>query len=316
VERYLSAADAAAVRAVEVGLWSLDPCERTPAVVRACARARMARAPPSHAGAVRRAQEAAIADAIAHPHAYVLKPQREGGGNNKYDEGVWAQLLCSGVAACALWSHSPAYPFSPAPRRPHGPPSDGPCDGDHAHINGAHQLHATARGAGAARQDDGRRLHFGARRVQRVRAALPATALSPSSPLHMWPRTGLSAPARGSRWCPSTRATCCARRCVARARATLVHVRAPTPPCARRSRPQMRAVSRRVSPRSTRPCWSALLGVMHRGVGCVRCVLPGTTTIDLLISVHCWRTHARSAHTRCAHAPPDNIFIAVALGSG
>jgi glutathione synthase len=27
-----------------------------------------------------------VEDAIAHPHKYVLKPQREGGGNNYYGE--------------------------------------------------------------------------------------------------------------------------------------------------------------------------------------------------------------------------------------
>lgn len=33
-----------------------------------------------------------IADAIAHPERYVLKPQREGGGNNLYEEELAAKL--------------------------------------------------------------------------------------------------------------------------------------------------------------------------------------------------------------------------------
>jgi hypothetical protein len=33
-----------------------------------------------------------ISDAISHPERYVLKPQREGGGNNLYGEELTAKL--------------------------------------------------------------------------------------------------------------------------------------------------------------------------------------------------------------------------------
>lgn len=64
------ASDAAEIREHFAGLWSLDDLndEKTAAVV---------------------------ADAIASPNAYVLKPQREGGGNNLYDEEL-KDMLQSG----------------------------------------------------------------------------------------------------------------------------------------------------------------------------------------------------------------------------
>ena len=60
--------DAALMRSFFAGLWALDALD-------------------SDAGAA-----AAVADAMAHPEGYVLKPQREGGGNNLYGEQLQARL--------------------------------------------------------------------------------------------------------------------------------------------------------------------------------------------------------------------------------
>ena len=60
LEKFLPAAEAAELRTVFAGLYDLDVAE--------------------DAGAV----EAVVAEALAHPDKYVLKPQREGGGNNLY----------------------------------------------------------------------------------------------------------------------------------------------------------------------------------------------------------------------------------------
>jgi hypothetical protein len=38
---------------------------------------------------------AVVADAIASPNAYVLKPQREGGGNNLYGAASCLSALCA-----------------------------------------------------------------------------------------------------------------------------------------------------------------------------------------------------------------------------
>ena len=46
------------------------------------------------------ATAAVIADAVAHPERYVLKPQREGGGNNYYGEAL-AQRLAEGKGLAA-----------------------------------------------------------------------------------------------------------------------------------------------------------------------------------------------------------------------
>ena len=64
VERFLPAADVPLVRACFAGLWALEGD-----------------------GA-----EEAIALALAEPSAYVLKPQREGGGNNLYGDEMVARL--------------------------------------------------------------------------------------------------------------------------------------------------------------------------------------------------------------------------------
>ncbi len=64
VERFIPAADVPLVRACFAGLWALEGD-----------------------GA-----EAAIALALADPSAYVLKPQREGGGNNLYGDEMVARL--------------------------------------------------------------------------------------------------------------------------------------------------------------------------------------------------------------------------------
>ena len=70
-ERFVGGAEAAAARRHYAGLWSLDP----PAL-----------ADPESPSSV------AVADALAHPDAYVLKPQREGGGNNEYGPALAARL--------------------------------------------------------------------------------------------------------------------------------------------------------------------------------------------------------------------------------
>jgi len=61
VEKYLDAGDAKVVRQTIVGHYSMDVGDRDPVVV---------------------------ADALKKPSNYVLKPQREGGGNNIYDQAV------------------------------------------------------------------------------------------------------------------------------------------------------------------------------------------------------------------------------------
>eukprot|EP00192_Tetraselmis_astigmatica_P003967 CAMPEP_0117674322 /NCGR_PEP_ID=MMETSP0804-20121206/14973_1 /TAXON_ID=1074897 /ORGANISM="Tetraselmis astigmatica, Strain CCMP880" /LENGTH=468 /DNA_ID=CAMNT_0005483177 /DNA_START=366 /DNA_END=1772 /DNA_ORIENTATION=- len=68
VERFApSDEDAARIRQHFAGLWSLDDLE------------------DPETAAIRE-------DALANPHAYVLKPQREGGGNNLYDDELAAKI--------------------------------------------------------------------------------------------------------------------------------------------------------------------------------------------------------------------------------
>ncbi|EFJ43050.1 hypothetical protein VOLCADRAFT_76898 [Volvox carteri f. nagariensis] len=67
LERFLpDSRDSGLLREFFAGLWSLDPRDLTtdPGVA------------------------AAVADAVARPEAYVLKPQREGGGNNLYGRSI------------------------------------------------------------------------------------------------------------------------------------------------------------------------------------------------------------------------------------
>ena len=64
MERFLPAEEAALVRTSFAGLWSLDGADG----------------------------DAAIAAALAEPDAFVLKPQREGGGNNLYGAEMAARL--------------------------------------------------------------------------------------------------------------------------------------------------------------------------------------------------------------------------------
>jgi glutathione synthetase len=71
VERFAPPAAAAQLRAFFAGLWALD-------------------APDDAAAA------AAIADALRNPDSYVLKPQREGGGNNLYGAALAARLAAGG----------------------------------------------------------------------------------------------------------------------------------------------------------------------------------------------------------------------------
>lgn len=82
LERFLPSApaDAAAVRATFAGLWSLDASERDDATAEA------------------------IADAVRRPERYVVKPQREGGGNNLFGAAV-AEALTGGMSADELAAH-------------------------------------------------------------------------------------------------------------------------------------------------------------------------------------------------------------------
>ncbi|KAG2487617.1 hypothetical protein HYH03_013756 [Edaphochlamys debaryana] len=73
--------DAALLREFFAGLWSLDPADVAADVGGA-------------AGAVRQALE--------HPEAFVLKPQREGGGNNLYDEELRQRLREGGEGLSAF----------------------------------------------------------------------------------------------------------------------------------------------------------------------------------------------------------------------
>ncbi|GIL90454.1 hypothetical protein Vretifemale_18104 [Volvox reticuliferus] len=75
LERFISdGRDAGLLREFFAGLWSLDPKDvaTDPGVA------------------------AAVVDAIARPEAYVLKPQREGGGNNLYGEELREMLKVGG----------------------------------------------------------------------------------------------------------------------------------------------------------------------------------------------------------------------------
>lgn len=67
LERYLSPSESVLVRSSFAGLWGLGPADE--------------------------GRDAAIAAAIARPENYVLKPQREGGGNNIYNENVRTALI-------------------------------------------------------------------------------------------------------------------------------------------------------------------------------------------------------------------------------
>ena len=70
MERFCSGGEEAALlRTFFAGQWGLDD--------------------PAEAAAV-------VADAIAHPDRYVLKPQREGGGNNLYGDALAARLQQGG----------------------------------------------------------------------------------------------------------------------------------------------------------------------------------------------------------------------------
>ncbi|GLC35901.1 hypothetical protein PLESTF_001238000 [Pleodorina starrii] len=75
LERFVpDSRDSGLLREFFAGLWSLDP--------------RDVATDPGVA--------AAVADAVARPEAYVLKPQREGGGNNLYGEELRAALRAGG----------------------------------------------------------------------------------------------------------------------------------------------------------------------------------------------------------------------------
>lgn len=69
VERFLGPAESAAVRRCFAGLYSVGPD----------------------------GDAAATADAVAHPDRYVLKPQREGGGNNLYGPELKTKLDIGGA---------------------------------------------------------------------------------------------------------------------------------------------------------------------------------------------------------------------------
>ncbi|KAI8475146.1 MAG: glutathione synthetase [Monoraphidium minutum] len=77
VERFVGAEGGAALRRLFAGLWSLDDPS----------------APET---------TAVVADAISNPERYVLKPQREGGGNNLYGEELVARLKEGGAGLGAF----------------------------------------------------------------------------------------------------------------------------------------------------------------------------------------------------------------------
>lgn len=76
-ERFLGAASAELVRAHFAGLWGLDG------------------AVPEEAAAA----DEALRRALARPEDFVLKPQREGGGNNRYGEQLRAEVVRGGARA-------------------------------------------------------------------------------------------------------------------------------------------------------------------------------------------------------------------------
>jgi glutathione synthase len=65
LERFVSGPKASVLRTCFAGLYNLDPSE---------------------AGSSKEAVDAIIREAMARPNDFVLKPQREGGGNNYYKE--------------------------------------------------------------------------------------------------------------------------------------------------------------------------------------------------------------------------------------
>jgi len=99
----------ATLRSCFAGLWSLDAADAEPGAVSG---SRCSRPPAllcfpstllarSTAAAAGFSQAEAIADAKARPHGFVIKPQREGGGNNIYGDAV-ATALDGGMEAEAL----------------------------------------------------------------------------------------------------------------------------------------------------------------------------------------------------------------------
>ena len=77
VERYAPAADAELLRTFFAGQWGLEDLSDP-------------------------ATAAVVAHAIAQPEQYVLKPQREGGGNNYYGEALAARLAQGGRGLAAF----------------------------------------------------------------------------------------------------------------------------------------------------------------------------------------------------------------------
>lgn len=75
VERYAaSEEDTQLLRSFFAGLWGLEGLDSDPAT------------------------QAVVDDAIAHPERYVLKPQREGGGNNYYGDALREKLAAARAA--------------------------------------------------------------------------------------------------------------------------------------------------------------------------------------------------------------------------
>ena len=90
LEIFLNPADAAEVRKSFAGLWSLGPD-----------------------GTSDEETKRAIKDAKLNPDAYVIKPQREGGGNNIYGKDV-KRALEGGMAADELAAHILMQRIQPA----------------------------------------------------------------------------------------------------------------------------------------------------------------------------------------------------------
>ncbi len=95
LERFVPAPeDAALLRDSFAGLWSLDAADLAPNSSSSGSGSSGAGGAAAGGGGGPLTPPQAVADAIARPAGYVLKPQREGGGNNLYGEGAEG---CSGA---------------------------------------------------------------------------------------------------------------------------------------------------------------------------------------------------------------------------
>ena len=124
VERFLPAGEAASLRTVFAGLWSLGAADvqgadagvylqgagagGSSAGVQQGAGAGPLLAGPQHSAS-------AFRDACAHPERYVMKPQREGGGNNLYGAAIARALGPGGLSPVERSAHILMERLFPAP---------------------------------------------------------------------------------------------------------------------------------------------------------------------------------------------------------